>query len=1113
MTYTITDGLATVTKSIYITVVDTAPVILPNYYSIFWRTQSTGSQFNLTNLVSDAEQDPVTLTVSVPSSGVASVNGLVVTYKQNLNFLGNDSFTVTANDGWAPATSANYIVNVYDTAPVAYPLSLSMHFRETNKPVNAAPTDADPQDANNLSIVSTSGSFDGTVKIVGNTNLTYTPGSFTLGVRSIQYTVSDGLLTSSNTLTVTVVDAAPTNVDYSRDIQWAQCISQGVLINVGPTAVDTDSFDANFLSFTQVSNANYGTVSKFNSTTFLYKCNSGVGKVQDSFRYRTSDQVLSNDNQITINVVNNAPVALDDNYLLHWTLAVSNLQVTANDTDIDGDAITISSFSTTTPFGASITTDSNKKLLTYSMTSKQRISSALNQVDRFSYAVTDSVDVSNTANVGVTLYNTPPVANPLAQTIQWNQVATGTLSFSDPDSLDTATVSSLTLRVQNTGSVQLNNANTGAVTFTPSNSPGTTTTYSNNVIVDYVVTDGLSTSSNTWTVTVKNTAPVAQSVTKTVNRNYNSPTMTFTGVLPNPNDADGDPVSISSMSLVPTERTTPSYNPTSNSFSLTVPALFTGTKVVQWTTTDGQLTSSVATYTINYINAAPTCTSNSASTFKLAPYNVNVLNGCSDANNDPITAVTQYTQSPSAIGTSSLSSSGALSFTSSGKQSGLVTITYRATDTIDQSTDTTFSINVVNRAPTGKSVRYEFKQAYTNDYEHVISTFLTDSSASDPDAADTVSISDVNVGTCPGSVSLRSGVIYYKPGDATYSNTCVLNVIITDDDTNNKLTATVGVTVYISSPRTPPKANDDSYSVDQAAGQIVIPVSSMLSNDVAPPSTGITFAGLVPCTTGYCYKTPVYSASTQSVTLEVDRFNCIADKFQYAIQTTDAFQAQDIATVTVTFTNCYCRSQVDIYFVLDNSGSIGESNWKLVRNFAYNITQKLEISSDKVNVGFVDFGNNGYNILTLSSNKNTIQNMAKNMGYRGEGTATKSGLYAAIADITGVHPANRSTVGTDGKTLVAKGRYGVPKVLLLITDGMPNIPFGNSPQNGWYGNPSKQYIDCQTVYADGNSNPVNCTQGVFAQQMTQKPQDCRYASNSGLPCSDPTWYTNQINSW
>ena len=60
-------------------------------------------------------------------------------------------------------------------------------------------------------------------------------------------------------------------------------------------------------------------------------------------------------------------------------------------------------------------------------------------------------------------------------------------------------------------------------------------------------------------------------------------------------------------------------------------------------------------------------------------------------------------------------------------------------------------------------------------------------------------------------------------------------------------------------------------------------------------------------------------------------------------------------------------------FVVDSSGSINEhdkGNWARVKNFAKSVVGKLDIGMDRVRVGMVEFGNEGFVQFYLNSHDN-----------------------------------------------------------------------------------------------------------------------------------------------
>ncbi|KAL0477410.1 hypothetical protein AKO1_005751 [Acrasis kona] len=545
--------------------------------------------------------------------------------------------------------------------------------------------------------------------------------------------------------------------------------------------------------------------------------------------------------------------------------------------------------------------------------------------------------------------------------------------------------------------------------------------------------------------------------------------------------------------------------PTSDSVTITVNPLFSGVKNLTWRTTDGQLFSPYAIYTINYINSPPTCTDTSFTTDKNTVGSWSSLPSlCADNNNDPINL--SITGSTPPFGTVRFNSDYVLQFDSTNqKRSGSFNLKYIASDTIDQAT-CNINITVNNRPPVAQTITVTYQQSYSDNTPYKIEDYIKMSASSDPDKADSVRVSKVELSTCKGTVTNNANEITYVPESSLFNGKCDLSVTITDDDSDNPLTSTAIIHV-IMNPRSPPIAVDDKYTADQGSGSITIPTSGLLSNDISPLGATIEFHSIVACDDdlkkrGYCHRIPIYNAITDSITIPVDPMNCIADKFQYTIQTTDESHVKSSANVTIEFTNCYCRSALDLYLILDNSASIGVANFKLLREFSINVTNQLDISPTNVNIGIVDFGYEGNLLLSLNNDRNKIKKTLLNMEYRGENTNTKGGIYAAVGDITGRLPNN----GTKMNNGVGRGRADVPKVLLVITDGMPNVPCKCEY--------SHQDQGCNILYgfrSNTPGTPVNCTQGNIPTNVTQC-SDCSRATNC-MPCADPSAYTDQINSW
>jgi hypothetical protein len=121
----------------------------------------------------------------------------------------------------------------------------------------------------------------------------------------------------------------------------------------------------------------------------------------DTFTYDVADSFGAIDTgTVSITVVpNNAPVAADDNANTAFATPV-NVPVLANDTDADGDAISVTSFDATSAHGGSVTKN-NDGTLTYSP------AATFAGTDTFGYVITDSEGATDPATVAITVAADP----------------------------------------------------------------------------------------------------------------------------------------------------------------------------------------------------------------------------------------------------------------------------------------------------------------------------------------------------------------------------------------------------------------------------------------------------------------------------------------------------------------------------------------------------------------------------------------------------------------------------------------------------------------------------------------------------------------------------------
>ena len=114
-------------------------------------------------------------------------------------------------------------------------------------------------------------------------------------------------------------------------------------------------------------------------------------------------------------------------------------------------------------------------------------------------------------------------------------------------------------------------------------------------------------------------------------------------------------------------------------------------------------------------------------------------------------------------------------------------------------------------------------------------------------------------------------------------------------------------------------------------------------------------------------------------------------------------------------------------FVLDSSGSIGSANFQKIRNFVNMVISDLDIGPRRTQVGVIVFSSSvsvSFN-LNSYSNRQALTSAVNRIPYIGSGTNTADALYTLI---------NRGFVGARP---VAQG---VPRVAMVVTDGMSNNP-------------------------------------------------------------------------
>lgn len=243
-TVAVTDGTDTVTVQVNVTVTaeNDAPVIDQASASI---STSEDTQGSVTLSASDPEGTSLNWTISsAAANGVANVSASgVVTYDPALNFNGSDSFTVMVSDGDLNDTRVvNVVVSAVNDAPeITEGETASLSTDEDNMgSVTLNATDVEG-DTINWSIQSQAS--DGTAVVSGtgtSQTVNYTPAADFHGSDSFVVRVSDGDLTDTITVNVTVNAANDAPVITSTEVTTAT-EGEAYLYTVAANDVDGDA--------------------------------------------------------------------------------------------------------------------------------------------------------------------------------------------------------------------------------------------------------------------------------------------------------------------------------------------------------------------------------------------------------------------------------------------------------------------------------------------------------------------------------------------------------------------------------------------------------------------------------------------------------------------------------------------------------------------------------------------------------------------------------------------------------------------------------------------------------------------------------------------------------
>jgi uncharacterized delta-60 repeat protein len=621
-TYEVDDGKGDTNQAVVSITVDPVndlPIGVTDNYSTNEDTVLNGS----TVLVNDSDIDGDTLTIDTVAISSTTKGTLVLSsdgsfvYSPNADVNGDDSFIYQVNDGQGGTdeVTVNITINTSNDTPVAVSDSFNM-VEDTVLTI----TDIDAEqllandsdtDGDSLTINTTPDSnvSNGSLTLGNDGGFTYTPNADFAGVDSFVYQLEDGqggVTTGSVLITVSNINDIPVTVNdaYSTD---EDSVLNGSSVLLNDSDNDGDSLS---LITSAVSGPSNGIVVLSSNGTFVYTANTDFFG-NDSFVYQTSDGNGGSANgtvNITVNNINDAPVAVVDSYNVDEDNVLNASTVLTNDSDTEGDSLTVN----TTPI---VNVTKGNLTLSSDGTFVYTPNADFNGSDGFTYQITDGNAGSDTAVVTITVnsINDIPVAvNDSASTDEDTLLTGASVLINDSDiDVDSLTVTTPAISTTSNGTLVLNSD--GSYTYTPDANFNGTDSF------DYQVNDGNGGNAQaTMTITVNavNDAPVADVDNYTVNEDSVLTKLVTDGdqLLSNDNDVDGDPLTVNTSPVTAPNSGNLALN-SDGSFTYTPNAEFNGSDSFTYQITDGNGENGQAqvNITVDAVNDKPDATDQSFS--------------------------------------------------------------------------------------------------------------------------------------------------------------------------------------------------------------------------------------------------------------------------------------------------------------------------------------------------------------------------------------------------------------------------------------------------------------------------------------------------------------------
>jgi len=778
----------------------------------------------------------------------------------------------------------------------------------------------------------------------------------------------------------------------------------------------------------------------------------------------------------------------------------------------------------------------------------------------FTYSISDGILTSALTTVTITIDNKAPIVISPSVTIPWNQtsvffdlLSTATDPNNPPESLSVNVPQPPANSIQGTVVIGPGQpaGNTPNITYNTPTNPNYVTVvgdrYSFTDSFSYTVTNtyGLSTP-GTVNVTVYNYAPIGVNEIFTLPEQYSSQPYYPLCVTGNDYDPDGDPIQVYSVEITSGDGGLQGNGYNASCLFYQPPVDYVGNTTLSYTLTDGQLQSAPVTVTVTLVSSPPTANAVTMYANKSTSYiwNVLQLSNAQSANGNPLTLVlspeNQYVkcQPLTVIGGNSIN------FTAIQDRSGWMTFNFSVTDGFQSSASIVFSVYIINLPPVAVSDYYTVYQN-TQSLTYTENPMLNDT---DPDG-DSLEVVSVNwVGTTvavAGTIQVLpggGGVNFTKNAAFLSPPTLAFNYTISDMDLDNPMFSSVISYFDVIPPVTTTGSVTFIVNTYPTNGAVQIPIATIIAaadvKSVPSDQTPILVNVSCPSGAGYCLFPPNPSISGSNVVIgAAPQDNCQTNAFQYCVVASGDAEASACSFVYVSYQYCTsCAVPVDIGFVIECSSALPASgggqtvNWQNIVYFVSSVINTMTLGPSAVNVAISIFSDQVETVLYLTDDLDAVNaavshlsSFSPPLGGLSSNTNAINALLAMNATLAAgpstskpINPPLRNYPNSPTSSLTSPAtnpRAAVAKTIYYIGYGIPNEPCNCATCD--QGLPWCEQVSSRGIWPGLNKQPSNENWGCSKTVNYLTGQTCTFNPTNNqfcYPCASPFPTAFQINN-